>query len=165
MLCEVWGGTMYGTNTGDTLLLPLLLPLGWSIDPFGMSSTQAVLQALQGMEAWFFTRVTGSIVDEMKQNQSLEFVWRGSSALPAKDSEIFAHVFESYYCMPLPTYAFEWGEGRGAKIPNKANVVNLAQNLANITKDRAPFFRTKNVRLSVYASLSVTYSTCMKYSK
>ena len=36
-------------NTGDTLLLPLLLPLGWSIDPFGMSSTQAVLQALQGM--------------------------------------------------------------------------------------------------------------------
>jgi hypothetical protein len=47
------------------------------------------------MEAWFFTRVTGSIVDQMKTDKGLEFVWRASSALPDAESEIFAHVFES----------------------------------------------------------------------
>jgi len=61
------------------------------------------------MEAWFFTRLSGDIVDEMKKTKGLEFVWRASSALPAEQTEIFSHVLESYYCMPLPTFAFEWG--------------------------------------------------------
>ena len=119
--------------------------VGWSLDPFGMSSSQAVLQSLMGMEAWFFTRVTGSTVDSMKKSQGLEFVWRASSALPPAQSEIFSHVFESYYCMPLPTYAFEWGADKGAQVPTAANVQSLAQGLAKIAKDRQPWFRTNNV--------------------
>ena len=42
-----------------------------------------------------FTRLTDTIVDQMKKDKGLEFVWRASSALPAHQSEIFAHVFES----------------------------------------------------------------------
>ena len=119
--------------------------IGWSLDPFGMSSSQAVLQSLMGMDAWFFTRVTGDTVDAMKKAKGLEFVWRGSSALPAAQSEIFSHVFESYYCMPLPTYAFEWGADKGAQVPTAANVQSLAKGLAKIAKDRQAWFRTSNV--------------------
>ena len=43
-------------------------------------------------------------------------MWRASSAINPAKSEIFAHVLESYYCMPLPTYAFEWGADKGAKV-------------------------------------------------
>ena len=43
-----------------------------------------------------FTRLSNDIVDSMKKDKGLEFVWRASSALPAAESEIFAHVFESY---------------------------------------------------------------------
>ena len=82
--------------------------IGWSLDPFGMSSSQAVLQSLIGMEAWFFTRLSSNVVSDMKKNKGLEFIWRASSSLSTADTEIFCHVFESYYCMPLPTYAFEW---------------------------------------------------------
>ena len=62
----------------------------------GISSTQAVLQSLMGMDSWMFTRLSNDIVDSMKKDKGLEFVWRASSALPAAESEIFAHVFESY---------------------------------------------------------------------
>ena len=119
--------------------------IGWSLDPFGMSATQAVLQAEMGMDAWFFTRVTDEIVDEMKKNKSLEFVWRASSSLPHNESEIFAHVWESYYCMPLPTYAFEWPASKHRIIPNASNVKELSHNLANIALERAKWFLTPNV--------------------
>jgi hypothetical protein len=117
--------------------------IGWSLDPFGMSASQAVLQALMGMEAWFFTRLNGDIVDRMKKDKGLEFVWRASSALPSAKSEIFSHVFESYYCMPLPQYAFEWPAESGATPPTNKNVLALSENLANITKHRAPWFRCR----------------------
>ena len=32
-----------------------------------------------------------------------------------------------YYCMPLPTYAFEWGANKGAVVPDKSNIISLAK--------------------------------------
>jgi hypothetical protein len=119
--------------------------IGWSLDPFGMSTTQAVLQALMGFEAWFFTRLNQGTVASMKKEKSLEFVWRASSSLTSQVSEIFCHVLESYYCMPLPTYAFEWGPSKGAKVPDSGNIMSLSQNLANITMQRSAWFRSNNV--------------------
>jgi lysosomal alpha-mannosidase len=69
--------------------------VGWSLDPFGPSSTQAVLQAYMGMDAWFFTRISSDEVAQRKKAQEVEFVWRASSSLPAHDSELLVHVFES----------------------------------------------------------------------
>jgi len=64
---------------------------------------QSVLQALMGIDSWFFTRVSGDVLSKAKANKSVEFVWRASSSLSAADTEMFVHIFESYYCMPLPT--------------------------------------------------------------
>ena len=115
--------------------------------PFQISQTQT-LQSLIGMEAWFFTRINGATIDEMKANKGLEFVWRASSSLADADTEIFTRILESYYCLPLPTFAFEWGEDRGAKIPSDpASTLEVSETLANITKQRAPWFRTNNVMI------------------
>ena len=76
----------------------------------------------------------------MKSQKSIEFIWRASSSLPAAESELLAHVWESYYCYPLPTYAFEWGPGKGAKVPNQDNIMELSQGLAKIAKQRAGWF-------------------------
>jgi hypothetical protein len=122
--------------------------IGWSLDPFGISSTQATLQSLMGFDAWFFTRISANDVASRKQDKSLEFIWQSSSSLPIATTEIFAHVFESYYCMPLPTYAFEWGPPLGGAPPppwNDTYRLYLSENLANITKGRAGWFRTPNV--------------------
>ena len=115
--------------------------IGWSLDPFGMSSSQAVLQALQGMDAWFFTRLSGSEVDARKAAKSLEFVWRASSSLPNETSEIFCHVYESYYCMPSD-FQFEWS----ASFPNATTLLPLARKLAALAVNRSKWFRTRHVQ-------------------
>ena len=107
------------------------------------------MQALMGFDAWFFTRISGDDVNSRKDSKELEFVWQASSSgLDEKDTDMFCHVFESYYCMPLPTYAFEWGVSQGSAPPppwTDAMRMNLAQGLANITLQRANWYRTPNV--------------------
>ena len=119
--------------------------VGWSLDPFGLSTSQAVMQAMMGFDAWFFTRVSGFVVNDRKQDKSLDFIWRASSSLPNKPTETFAHIYESYYCMPLPTYAFEWGSAKGAKVPNQKNILELSLGLASIAKQRSKWYRSPNV--------------------
>eukprot|EP01052_Picozoa_sp_SAG31_P052316 SAG31_NODE_12858_length_911_cov_1.048030_1_plen_93_part_10 len=81
----------------------------------------------------------------MKHDRTLEFIWRGSGSLASNKTEIFCHVYESYYCMPVPTFAFEWGAARGAIIPDERNILQLSENLASIAKNRSAFFRSSNV--------------------
>ena len=134
--------------------------VGWSLDPFGMSSTQAVLQAMMGMDAWFFTRLSADVVEQRKRDRSLEFVWRASSsALPVNETEIFCHVFESYYCMPHD-WQFEWG----APAPNASTLVPLSHKLANLTLNRSAWFRTRHVLIPwgcdyMYQDANLTFSS------
>ena len=104
------------------------------------------MQSLMGFDAWFFTRVSSFVVDQRKKDKSLDFIWRASSSLSDQSTEIFTHIYESYYCMPLPTYAFEWGAAKGAQVPNASNVNALAKGLADIAHQRAAWYRSPNVR-------------------
>lgn len=61
------------------------------------------------------------MIAKQKKERALEFVWRASSSLAPNASEIFCHVFESYYCMPGP-FQFEWN----APYPNDTTRVPLA---------------------------------------
>jgi hypothetical protein len=102
-------------------------------------------RSLMGFDAWFFTRVSADVVTKRKADREVEFLWQASTSLPTEQTQIFSHIFESYYCMPLPTYAFEWGEAKKARPPNAGNIEELSKGLADIAKQRAPWFRTKNV--------------------
>jgi hypothetical protein len=74
--------------------------VGWSIDPFGSSSSNAALYALMQFDALIINRISSTDMDAMMKNKALEFVWQPSSSIPAARSEIFTHVFDSYFCMP-----------------------------------------------------------------
>jgi hypothetical protein len=53
--------------------------VGWHIDPFGHSSTNARLFAEMGFDGWFFARLSYDDQYYRMMNQSMNFLWRPSS--------------------------------------------------------------------------------------
>ena len=69
--------------------------IGWQLDPFGHSNTNAKLYSDMGYEALFMARIGYNEKQARIYNKSLEFVWR-----PDEESEIFTHVFFDHYDSP-----------------------------------------------------------------
>jgi len=66
--------------------------VGWQIDPFGHSNTQAsLLSAEVGFDALFFGRIDYADIAIRKKSQTLEFIWKGSKSQPY--DEVFTGVF------------------------------------------------------------------------
>lgn len=66
---------------------------GWSIDPFGYSSTMAYLLKQMGFEAMLIQRVHYFLKEYMKFTQRFEFEWRQSwSTKSSKSTDMFCHV-------------------------------------------------------------------------
>ena len=64
--------------------------VGWQIDPFGHSATQAsLLSAEIGFDALFFGRIDYQEHNQRASKQELEFIWRGSKSLPHLGSLLF----------------------------------------------------------------------------
>ncbi|GAB4821252.1 hypothetical protein N2152v2_008298 [Parachlorella kessleri] len=84
--------------------------VGWQIDPFGHSSTQAgLLGAHVGFDALFFGRADYQDMDYRKGLKALEMVWRGSGTL--EDAEIFTGNFASGNYGPPPGFWWDWWGG------------------------------------------------------
>jgi hypothetical protein len=49
--------------------------IGWQIDPFGHSNTNARLFAEMGFDAWFFARLDSEDKDRRVDTNEMEFVW------------------------------------------------------------------------------------------
>ncbi|XP_078455635.1 epididymis-specific alpha-mannosidase isoform X1 [Lampetra planeri] len=72
----------------------------WHVDPFGASAATPSLFAMAGFNAHLISRIDYDAKDAMQQSQKLQFVWRGSRSLGARQ-EIFTHVMDEYsYCTP-----------------------------------------------------------------
>ena len=69
--------------------------VGWQIDPFGHSVTNARLFAEMGFDALFFGRIDHQDKDKRMKEQSLEFIWN-----PSENSSIFTHVLFNLYHSP-----------------------------------------------------------------
>lgn len=50
--------------------------IGWQIDPFGHSNTNARIFAEMGFDAWFFTRLDFEDRENRENKKELEFIWR-----------------------------------------------------------------------------------------
>ena len=50
--------------------------VGWQLDPFGHSSTNAELMIQMGMEAIFMGRINEQDFALRKRNKDLEFIWQ-----------------------------------------------------------------------------------------
>lgn len=82
--------------------------VGWQIDPFGHSSTQAgLLSAQVGFDALFFGRADYQDMDYRRKVKALEMVWRGSSSL--EDADVFTGNFPSGNYGPPWGFDFNWG--------------------------------------------------------
>ena len=128
--------------------------IGWQIDPFGHSSTQAGLfGSVLGFDAMFFGRADWEDMEERKKSKSLEFVWQGSGGAPMNCSEavglskdgLFVGNFASGNYGPPEGFNFELSISdtpiqddpslRGYNIPEKVSeFIRRCEELAAITK-------------------------------
>uniref|UniRef100_A0A3Q2QTG9 Alpha-mannosidase n=1 Tax=Fundulus heteroclitus TaxID=8078 RepID=A0A3Q2QTG9_FUNHE len=135
----------------------------WHVDPFGASATTPVLFALAGFNAHLVSRVDYDLKDRMQEAKELQFVWRGSPSLKARQ-EIFTHTMDQYsYCTPshLPfsnRSGFYWNgvalfpdPPKDGLYPNmslpvtKETVRPYAETMVGNIKQRAAWFRTNHV--------------------
>ena len=49
--------------------------IGWQIDPFGHSATNAKLFKEMGFDAWFFARLDYKDKENRLRNKEMEFLW------------------------------------------------------------------------------------------
>ncbi len=70
--------------------------VGWQLDPFGHSATQASLMCdAVGFDALFFGRIDYQDFELRQERQALELIWKASKSNPA--SEVFAGCFQNGY--------------------------------------------------------------------
>ncbi|XP_047448214.1 epididymis-specific alpha-mannosidase [Mugil cephalus] len=135
----------------------------WHVDPFGASATTPVLFSLAGFNAHLISRIDYDLKDSMQKNKKLQFVWRGSPSLKAKQ-EIFTHTMDQFsYCTPsyLPfsnSSGFYWNgvalfpdPPKDGVYPNmslpvtKETVHAYAKTMVDNIKQRAAWFRSNHV--------------------
>ncbi|KAL2078842.1 hypothetical protein ACEWY4_024586 [Coilia grayii] len=135
----------------------------WQVDPFGASATTPVLFALAGFHAHLISRIDYDLKNDMQTNKRLQFVWRGSPSLGAKQ-EMFTHTMDQFsYCTPshLPfsnMSGFYWNgvalfpdPPKDGVYPNMSLPVSAstlypyAETMVDNIKQRAQWFRTKHV--------------------
>ena len=83
--------------------------IGWQIDPFGHSATQAsLLTAQAGLQAFFTARIDYQDFQQRVATNSTEWIWRASPSLPG--ATVFAGVFQwanTALYGPWPSFNYE----------------------------------------------------------
>lgn len=74
--------------------------IGWQIDPFGHSNTNARLFAEMGFDAVFFGRIDYKDKEKRMNEKTLEWVWMPSNDSLGPDVNIFTHVLYNRYIPP-----------------------------------------------------------------
>lgn len=81
--------------------------IGWQIDPFGHSNTNARFFAEMGFDAWFFARLDGEDSERRRNDKELEFIWIPNAESLGKNVNIFTHVLFNHYGPPPNGFDFE----------------------------------------------------------
>ena len=120
--------------------------IGWHIDPFGHSNTQATLFAAMGFSAFFFARIDYQDYATRNVSRTLEMVWRSSQSLGGQ-SDLFTHVlYDTTYCYPRG-FSFGYGDppiNDDERIEGY-NVVQEADAFAALMRERRLNYRTSDV--------------------
>lgn len=116
--------------------------IGWQLDPFGHSASQAdQIAGAAGFDALFIGRADHQDIERRRAARELEFVWRPAGSPDAAGT--FTVNFASAQYGPPPGFGFEWGCPPIADDPalKEYNVdervedfVRYARALANVTR-------------------------------
>jgi hypothetical protein len=81
--------------------------IGWQIDPFGHSSTQAALLSAEvGFEGLYFARIDYQDYNYRQASRTLEMIWRASPSL-GSDAQVFTGAFQTYNYNPPNGFCFD----------------------------------------------------------
>ena len=95
-----------------------VVTIGWQLDPFGHSATQAaLLSAEAGFDGLFFGRIDYQDLDFRHKEKRSEFIWRASPSL-GDDTQIFSGLTGEYGGNYGPPAGFNWN---GNDEPVEAN--------------------------------------------
>lgn len=115
--------------------------VGWHIDPFGHSASQARLFSEMGFDSWFFERIDFQDFDNRVKNGDLEMIWRPNTYDP-KSIFLLAHVnYMSYYLAPF-NWCIDMLCYPQASMPE---VVRRALRYVSWVKNQTSFFSTKHI--------------------
>ncbi|EGR31388.1 hypothetical protein IMG5_110930 [Ichthyophthirius multifiliis] len=81
--------------------------IGWQIDPFGHSSTNAILFNKFGFNGLWFARLHYAENAQMMSQKNLEFIWKPESTEKDDSNNIFVSINYSHYKTPTPDFNFE----------------------------------------------------------
>jgi len=118
--------------------------IGWHIDPFGHSATQATIFGAMGYDAFIIGRMDYQDITARLATKNMEFMWRASQSTP--QYEIFTSVLRAMYCTPNG-FDFEQGDTPIQDDPNlfNYNVEQVAENFVQVAMEYSTHYRTNNV--------------------
>lgn len=121
--------------------------VGWQIDPFGHSATNAIVDNLAGFEALFFARMDYQDLQIREQQKAVEMMWQPSESLP--DIHLLTGMLTNGYCDP-GGFMFEYGDDPIMDDPllENFNLYQKAEDLVKIVKAQASFLRHNDVLVS-----------------
>ncbi|KAK5583774.1 hypothetical protein RB653_005374 [Dictyostelium firmibasis] len=118
--------------------------IGWHIDPFGHSATQARIFGQLGFDAFIIGRMDYQDIDGRLENKQMEFMWRSTQSTP--ENQVFTSVLRAMYCTP-DGFNFEQGDDPIQDDPNlfDNNVESRSEQFTQIAMEYATHYRTNNV--------------------
>ncbi|KAN0028185.1 hypothetical protein ACTFIV_010018 [Dictyostelium citrinum] len=118
--------------------------IGWHIDPFGHSATQARIFGQLGFDAFIIGRMDYQDIEGRLQNKQMEFMWRSTQSTP--ENQVFTSVLRAMYCTP-DGFNFEQGDDPIQDDPNlfDYNVESRAEEFTQVALEYATHYRTNNV--------------------
>jgi lysosomal alpha-mannosidase len=121
--------------------------VGWQLDPFGHSSSSAIVDSLIGFEALFFARMDYQDLYTREANKGLELNWMPSQSIP--NISLLTGMMANGYCNP-GGFLFEYGDDPIQDDPllEDFNVVQKAQQIMGIANAQASQLRHNDVMFS-----------------
>jgi len=139
---------MYWGHSWLLGLFEYIPSVGWQIDPFGHSSTNARLFAEMGFDALFFARIDWQDRARRQKDKEMEFLWRPFFKHLGKRTEIFTHAFYEYYYAP-EGFRFDVREPDEVVVDNPFfetyNADKKAEDLYNYIKKQRAAYQTDHI--------------------
>jgi hypothetical protein len=116
--------------------------VGWTIDPFGLSSVTAKINHEFKEDYHVIVRVSYEIKQQLINDRSLEFLWRYDPTRNDSMHQIFTHVtYEGYGSLDN----FNWDTG-DAPVTD-ANIADLSEQLVKTVRKYATSYLTNHILL------------------
>lgn len=140
--------------------------IGWQLDPFGHSSTSAIIDYLIGFEGLFFARMDYQDEANRNNNKGLEMIWNPSASMP--DISILTGMMHGGYCNPSG-FMFEYGDDpiRDDPLLEDYDLPQKAAQLMQMVNAQASLMRHNDIMLSwgcdfMYQNAHVMYKNIEK---